>query len=215
MNGNWHFSSLSSQKITTSSMKVNWYCSNQYFWKLGRIICDLRKSTTETHFSLQLPNPRVAGTEEASMQQFLSASELKDTGWREWENKLSDCTLWGDLTWHDIWEQSMSSPPMRNGFPPKMNHIENIFYSYVQVRADGWGWGANFSPMALGTGLSIRGGSTVDRPEQILQKATQISIYSSFQVNLLVLCLLAFVQGEAGEEMFFTSYLYLLAPNIQ
>lgn len=69
--------------------------------------------------------------------------------------------------------------------------------------------------MALGTGLSIRGGSTVDRPEQILQKATQISIYSSFQVNLLVLCLLAFVQGEAGEEMFFTSYLYLLAPNIQ
>lgn len=54
---------------------------------------------------------------------------------------------------------------------------------------------ANSSPMALGTGLSIHGGSTLGRPEQILQEAPQISIYSSFQVNLLVPCLLAFLHG--------------------
>jgi len=46
--------------------------------------------------------------------------------------------------------------------------------------------GANSSPMALGKGLSIRRGSTVDRPEQILQEAPQILIYPSSKVNLLV-----------------------------
>lgn len=54
---------------------------------------------------------------------------------------------------------------------------------------------ANSSPMIPGTGLSICGGSTLDRPGQILREAPQISIYSSFQMNLPVPGLLAFVHG--------------------
>lgn len=141
------------------------------------------------------------GSEHATVLEYIT-TELKDAGWGEWENKLPDCVLWGGLTWHDIWEQSLSSLPMRNGFLPKMNHIPNVILFLCASTGRWMGlWGyigdnrANSSPMALGTGLSICGGSTLDRPEKILQEAPQIFTYSSFQVNLLVLCLPAFVHG--------------------
>lgn len=40
-------------------------------------------------------------------------------------------------------------------------------------------------------------------------------IYSIFQMNLLIQCLMTFVHREAGKEMFFISHLYLLTLNIQ
>lgn len=156
------FSSLSSRKITMSSMKVNWYCLNQYFWKLGRMICDLCKSTTEARFSLQLPNPLVAGTEEASMLWFSSTTtELKDTGWVSFTRGLTEqaARLYalGGLTWH-IWEQSLSHPcRWRTGFFSKRVMYCKYFMLMCNCgRMDGarglyQRYGATSSPMALGS----------------------------------------------------------------
>lgn len=182
---------------------------------------DLPKSTTEARFSLQLPNPWVAGIEDKSMQWFSSTQQLsckiQDEGTEGTRVFLRLYPLWG-TAWHDTWEQSLSSPSMRNRFVSKMNHILNVFYAYVQAWADGRGWGLHqrhgANSMAPSTGLSIRRGSALDGSGQILQEAPQISTLSSKWICKYSawwhLC-----RGEAGKEMFFVSHLCLLTLNIQ
>lgn len=88
---------------------------------------------------------------------------------------------------------SLSSPSMRNRFVSKMNHMLNVFYAYVQVWADGRGQGVTSETWSQLHGMKHRE-SALDRPGQILQEALQIlSIYSIFQMSLLIECLMAFV----------------------
>lgn len=176
-------------------MKLNWYCLNQHFWKLGWMSWNMHESTRAACFPPQLSNPPVAGTEEVTCNGSWERCWAKRYRVRGARQQAARLYALGCLTWRDIWGESLSSPSMRNRLLPKVSWTYFMCRCGQMDGARGSLQRRSSSPRALGTGLSVHGGSMRDRRGQILPEAPQISIYSSFQVNFLAPRLLSFALG--------------------